>query len=198
MKTARKVLLLVLCAALLVSATVMGTIAYLMDSDNVKNTFTVGKVYIDMDETDVDNSTEGENDRDKANEYHLLPGQKYTKDPIVTVDPASEDAWVFVKVENNIAGIEAAKDKVADQIKANGWTELESGVYYKQVLKVDTDKSLEVFQTVTIDENVDNATLAKYEGKTVVVTAYAIQLAGFENNADGAWKAVSEAYTEQG
>ena len=33
MKTARKALMLILCAALLVSATVMGTLAYLTDDD---------------------------------------------------------------------------------------------------------------------------------------------------------------------
>ena len=37
MKTARKALMLILCAALLVSATVMGTLAYLTDDDAVTN-----------------------------------------------------------------------------------------------------------------------------------------------------------------
>ena len=83
MKTARKALMLILCAALLVSATVMGTLAYLTSKDTVTNTFSVGKVAITLDELDVDNSTEGENDRDKANAYHLLPGETYDKDPTV-------------------------------------------------------------------------------------------------------------------
>lgn len=193
MKTARKALMLILCAALLVSATVMGTLAYLTSQDTVTNTFSVGNVKIDMDETDVDDSTP-DKDRDTENKYRLLPGQKYTKDPIITVDPASEDAWVFIQVVNEIANIEADENKVADQIEANGWTELKAGVYYKQVLKTDTDKSLEVFETVTIGEGVDNTTLAAYEGKTVVVTAYAIQVAGFEEDVDGAWDAVYAEY----
>lgn len=193
MKTARKALMLILCAALLVSATVMGTLAYLTSQDTVTNTFSVGNVKIDMDETDVDDSTP-DKDRDTENEYRLLPGQEYTKDPIITVDPASEDAWVFIQVVNEIANIEAGENKVADQIEANGWTELKAGVYYKQVLKTDTDKSLEVFETVTIGEGVDNTTLAAYEGKTVVVTAYAIQVAGFEEDVEGAWDAVYAEY----
>lgn len=193
MKTARKVLMLILCVALLVSATVMGTLAYLTSQDTVTNTFSVGNVKIDMDETDVDDSTPNK-DRDTENAYRLLPGQEYTKDPIITVDPASEDAWVFIQVVNEIADIEADENKVADQIVANGWTELEAGVYYKKVLKTDTDKSLEVFETVTIGESVNNTTLAAYEGKTVVVTAYAIQVAGFETDVEGAWDAVYAEY----
>lgn len=193
MKTARKALMLILCAALLVSATVMGTLAYLTSQDAVTNTFSVGNVKIDMDETDVDDSTPNK-DRDTENAYRLLPGQEYTKDPIITVDPASEDAWVFIQVVNEIANIEADENKVADQIVANGWTELEAGVYYKKVLKTDTDKSLEVFETVTIGESVNNTTLAAYEGKTVVVTAYAIQVAGFETDVEGAWNAVYAEY----
>ena len=42
MKNAKKVLLLVLCAVLLVGASVAGTVAYLTATDSVENTFTVG------------------------------------------------------------------------------------------------------------------------------------------------------------
>ena len=53
MKTARKVLMIALCAVLLVSISVMGTMAYLTSQDTVTNTFTVGKVAINLDEADV-------------------------------------------------------------------------------------------------------------------------------------------------
>ena len=54
MKTAKKAMLLTVCALVLVAATVMGTLAYLTSTDEVKNTFTVGKVAITMDEAKVD------------------------------------------------------------------------------------------------------------------------------------------------
>ena len=44
MKSNRKALLLTLCALLLVVTSVFGTLAYLTDSEAVKNTFTVGKI----------------------------------------------------------------------------------------------------------------------------------------------------------
>ena len=53
MKTRTKVLLLTLCAALLVCATVLATMAFLTDTAEVKNTFTVGNVDITLDEAKV-------------------------------------------------------------------------------------------------------------------------------------------------
>lgn len=103
MKKIRKVLALTLCAIALVGASVMGTMAYLTDNDTVTNTFTVGNVDITLDEADVkpDGTKESEN-RVKDNEYHLLPGHTYIKDPTVTVVEGSEDAYVrmLVTVEN--------------------------------------------------------------------------------------------------
>ena len=54
MKKTSKALLLTICAVLLVAASVMGTMAYLTSADEVKNTFTVGKVAIKQDEAKVD------------------------------------------------------------------------------------------------------------------------------------------------
>lgn len=122
MKTVRKTLILAACAIMLVCATIAGTLAYLTAQVSVKNTFTVGNVAITMDETDVDNSTPGGNDRDTENEYKLLPGQTYTKDPIIHVSATSEDCYVFVKVTNNISSVEATgNNTIAKQLEANGW-----------------------------------------------------------------------------
>ena len=84
MKKAKKILTLVACAVLLVALSVGATIAYLTASDTVENTFTVGNIQMKMDETDVDNSTAGDNDRDKINEYpKIQPNDTLDKDPIV-------------------------------------------------------------------------------------------------------------------
>lgn len=50
MKTKSKALFLMLCAVLLVAASVLGTMAYLTSTDEVVNTFTVGSVAIKLDE----------------------------------------------------------------------------------------------------------------------------------------------------
>ena len=100
MKTKSKALLLTLCAVLLVAASVLGTMAYLTSTDTVTNTFTVGKVEIKLDETDVTNPT---GPRVQANSYKLMPGTTYTKDPTVTVLKGSEDSYVRMKVTFNNA-----------------------------------------------------------------------------------------------
>ena len=103
MKTKSKALLLTLCAVLLVAASVLGTMAYLTSSAEVKNTFTIGKVEIKLDETDVTNPT---GPRVTANSYKLMPGTTYTKDPTVTVKAGSEESYVRMKVTfNNAAAL---------------------------------------------------------------------------------------------
>ena len=99
MKTARKAILTVLCVCLVVLASVMGTLAYLTDDDAVTNTFTVGDVKINLDEAPVDeNGKATDADRVKENDYHLMPGQTYDKDPTVTVLKGSEETYVRMLV----------------------------------------------------------------------------------------------------
>lgn len=179
-----KAILMVVCAMLLVAASVMGTLAYLTSTpEAVVNTFTVGKVAITMDEKDVDNSTTGA-DRDTANSYKLMPGHEYEKDPTIHVDSTSEPCYLFVKVVNDIAAIEAKGDTtVAAQMTANGWEAVEDQtgvfVYTNQTGKpvaVAGGENKKVFDKFVIDDGVDNATLATYNNKTITINAYAIQV----------------------
>lgn len=187
-----KVLLLMLCTVALSMAAAFGTLAYLTDSEAVTNTFTVGQVHITLDELDVDNSTPGENDRDTANTYHLLPGQTYVKDPTIHVSADSEDCYLFVKVENGIANIETKTGKtVADQMEALNWVKVEDVDNLYVLAKGEgADKyaiskggNVEVFKTFTIDgDSVDNNLIAQYKDAKIIVTAYAVQKAGFETS----------------
>ena len=198
MKKTSKALLLMLCAVLLVAASVLGTMAYLTSSDEVVNTFTVGNVKITLDEQDVDNSTT-DADRDQANSYKLLPGHTYTKDPTIHVDASSEDCYLFVKVVNEIAAIEG-DPTVATQMAAKGWkvVDAEKGIYVYATgtdakTAVSANANIAVFDNFTIDGtkvvNVPTGgttpagklNIADYDGKTITVTAYAVQKDGFES-----------------
>lgn len=187
MKTRNKALLLSLCAVLLVAVSVLGTMAYLTSTTGtVKNTFTVGKVEITLDEAKVDvygEEVTGAN-RVTANTYKLIPGHEYTKDPTVHVQADSEDCWLFVKVENDISAIEAATT-IADQMTTNGWTLVpdETDVYaYKET--VSAGGNVPVFGSFTLK---DDADVASYGDAKINVTAYAVQADGFAT-AEGAWK----------
>ena len=105
MKKATKVLALLLCAALLVGASIMGTLAYLTSAKTVENTFTVGNVEIKLDEAKVDDDGKAitpEVRHAEGNAYHLLPNLSYDKDPTVWVREGSERAYIrmIVTVSN--------------------------------------------------------------------------------------------------
>ncbi len=192
MKAKTKALALAICAVLLVITTVFVTVAYLTSSDTVTNTFTVGKVAITLDETDVDlNGTKDGDTRVKANTYKLMPGHTYTKDPIVHIDANSEDCWVFVKVVNEIAAIEDNTKTVEAQMTENGWTAVDgaTNVYaYKEI--ANANDNINVFANFKINGSINGTTLATYENKTIVVTAYAVQADGFDTAA-AAWTAAN-------
>lgn len=193
-----KAILMVVCAMLLVAASVMGTLAYLTSQASVTNTFSVGKVAITMDEAKVDEygesvqNADGKVARVDKNTYKLVPGHTYTKDPIIHVATGSEDCYLFVKVVNAITAIEGATT-VANQMAAKGWICIDetNGIYYygststTGITKVQAGADVPVFDTFTVASTVDNDTLEDYAGETIVVTAYAIQADGFENNTPG-------------
>ena len=193
MKKLTKTLLLVLCAILLVAGSVLGTVAYLTSQDQVVNTFTVGNVQIYLDEIDYDKSETapevGVTGRDKANEYHLLPGHEYDKDPTVTVKANSEECFVRMimtinkqneldKIFDEINAIRAKNDQdpisIADVLvgsdtdkwvpyseKEVGNTRVYEFRYYQAVTAGSTNKALEpLFTDIVMPDEVTNAQLA--------------------------------------
>lgn len=205
MKTRSKVLSLVLAGTLVVSAGMFGTLAYLTDTAEVTNNFTVGKVDITLDEAEVKPDgtyVTNEKSRVTENEYKLMPGKTYIKDPVVHVADDSEDSYLFVKVENEITDIEGGTT-VAQQMEAKGWVKVngtENIYVYMQggtLAVVEAKENVDVFKEFTIRGTVDNETLSKYTGKTITVTAYAIQADGFEEqNAEQIWAAAGFDATE--
>lgn len=195
MRTKTKALVLALCAVLLVVTTVFVTMAFLTSEDSVQNTFTVGEVTISLDELDVDeddlltDNKEYTKDgitttRDKANEYKLIPGKTYPKDPTIHVGAKSEPCYLFVKVENGLVNAEAdGNTTIAEQMKSNGWTlvDRQTNIYvYKEVVTAETGANIVVFNSFTID---GETAVADYKDAKINVTAYAIQAEGFENTA---------------
>lgn len=207
-KTKTKALLMSLCAVLLVAASVLGTMAYLTDTQKVENTFTVGNVSIKLDEAKVDENGTQVVDKDgnpvarvTENEYKLLPGHTYTKDPIIHVDANSEDCYLFVKVDNQIAAIEAnGNTTVAAQMAAKGWKAVDgidkvyvyvgTAVGAASPMAVTARDNVTVFEQLVIAGTVNGDTLKTYGNKTITVTAYAVQKDGFEGKtADQIWSA---------
>lgn len=212
----KKTIALALVLVMVFGATLGGTFAYLTSTDTVTNTFTVGNVKITMDEAKVNPYGEpvdkngktasevGEDwtaaDRVKANEYKLLPGHTYTKDPTIYVDAKSEDAWLFVKVENGIAAIEDTTSTIVAQLTAQDWQPIAAGsnIYARTTVNKagDTVKVFESFKisgTANIagyatEKDATTGGIAENATNLIKITAYAIQADGFAT-AEAAWAA---------
>lgn len=201
MKTARKVLLVVLCAALLVGASVAGTLAYLSKTtEKITNTFTIGNIDLTLTET-WNTDTDGDNAND-AWQAKLIPGTDVAKNPKVTLSNTTEPCWVFVKVEeatvNGITFGTHDDDTAMIQYGINtaDWTPLDgvSGVYYHKVENPTTDNTWNVLTGkdgmtdgyVHISDDLTKSIIdAAGENPTITLsfTAYAIQ---YENIDDAA------------
>lgn len=204
-----KTALVVVCAILLVAASIMGTLAYLTDTTQaVKNTFSVGKVTITLDEAKINANGEPVDKNGKVvedvniaervtgNEYVMIPGHTYTKDPTIHVAEDSEKCYLFVTIDNGIASVE---NTIADQltrtgttetykwIKVDGYTNLycysyEDELGSKSPLKANPGSNARLFKTITIDEDATYAQLEALQdaGAKIVINAYAVQMDGFE------------------
>lgn len=168
-----------LSAALIVCATVAGTLAWLTDTtEPVVNTFTVGDINITL--------TESEN-----LDLKMVPGRPIEKDPKVTVKAGSEACWLFVKVEKS-----ANFDDFMTFEMADGWIALSgyAGVYYRNVDATNADTGFDVLKDkkVMVLETVTKTMLegAKTNAPTLTFTAYAVQKDGI-NDATTAWGKVT-------
>lgn len=205
----KKSIALVMMAVLLVAASVMGTLAYLTSKDTVTNTFTVGKVAITLDEAKVNeygDAVEGA-DRVKANNYKLLPGHIYNKDPMVTVLAGSEPSYIKMTVTFSKAsaldaifapngaelisifnGYDAAtwiykgntKDATTDTRTYEFW--------YNDTVGAPTgDVALDaLFDSITVPGEITQKQLDTIKDMTITVNAYAIQADG-STDATDAW-----------
>ncbi len=170
-----------LALVLVIGCVAGGTVAWLVaTTDTVTNTFTYGKINIDLTET-------------TGTSYKIIPGTNIAKDPKVTVAADSEACWLFVKVEETGTFV---ADKVTYAI-ANGWTqgdgtEIPSNVYYREVSAEDAKTGVNYYVlagnatypngviTVSADLTKENIPAAN---PTLKITAYAVQQ---ENIADAA------------
>lgn len=211
MKTKSKALLLTLCAVLLVTASMLGTMAYLTSTASVENTFTVGSVAIKLDEAkaNTDGSLVEGAERVKANSYKLLPGHTYTKDPMVTVLKGSEASYIKMTVtfsnakelDDIFAPNGADMTKIFNGYDPANWTYKGNTknatantrtyeFWYKKAVGAPTaDVALDaLFDSITVPGTITNEQLATIEGMTITVNAYAIQADGFAD-AKAAWAA---------
>ena len=220
----KRSLIMILCIVLALSASTLGTLAYLADDDFVVNTLTVGNVKIKVDEAavDADGKSISDAERTDENTYHLIPGMKYTKDPTLTVEKGSSKSYVRMLVTldhySEIKAIESlgreafALEKLVSEIDKNKWIlqgtktvdQIANTItfeyrYYEVVdaSAATSDKVLEpLFTSLNIPAQVTNDELQSIDNMKITVCGHAIQATGFDD-ADDAWTAFDQETQEE-
>lgn len=174
-----KIAALIAAIVLAIGCTAGGTVAWLVSKPAaITNVFTVGNINAELTEEA----------KTKTETFKIVPGVDITKDPVATVKAKSEDCYLFVKLtEKNWPAFTEADNttrKVEYKI-AQGWNELEDGVYYRVVTKSDTeDQSYPVLQddkvtvsnTLTKEEaNEMDLAIKKTGAPELTVAVYAVQ-----------------------
>ena len=181
----KKTLALILSLVLVIGIAAGATVAWFTDqTQEVKNTFTVGNIDITLEETD---SADADTNPD-INSYKMIPGWTITKDPVATVLKNSEDCYLFVKLVKS-----ANFDDFMEYDMADGWIPLDgvNGVYYREVAADTKDQPFHVIDndTVTVKGDVTKEDMDALEKAgpdaypTLNIIAYACQL--YSGNPDG-------------
>lgn len=203
----KKIVALCLCIALAVVAIGGATLAYFTDTTPaVKNTFTVGKVDIDLWENE--DGTTNSNKVSGRTDIKVAPGSDIKKNPTVSVTADSEDCWLFVQMD--ITNWPAANVTYA---LAEGWSILPatkggtaadftvgtSFVLYRTVSKADTTREFAILSddTITVSNQLVSGNFVQdanggMKQPSMVFTAFAIQKDNL-GNVNDAWDAVKDA-----
>ena len=157
----KKKIAIVGIVALLLTAAI-STFAYLTaKTGEVKNTFTVGAISIDLTETYEQGSK-------------IYPGAIITKIPVVTVKANSEPAYVYVSVDNQLGAAGVLDIDPVNWIKVGTDGATKSVYRYKEIVELNTsDTLLTVFTKVTIPGELTSVT--GLEEDFIILSAYAHQ-----------------------
>lgn len=148
--------------AVLALTTTITTFAYLTaQTDELKNTFTVGDLQITLTETYIQNSK-------------IYPGVVIPKTPVVTVKAASEPSYVYVSIDNNLEPAGVLNIDITKWIKVGTDNATKSIYRYFEVIPLSgTDLALPVFTTVSFSGELTN--VKGLADKDILVDAYAHQ-----------------------
>ena len=205
----KKVISLVLCAALLAVAVIGGTLAYFTDTTDTKeNTFTVGKVDIDIEETSPEKEgyQQGEATKNGYEYENILPNEKLSKLVVINVEEDSEDAWVYAKLTvkgyNELyaaltaAGLDATdfsalllNKNLGTGVVIDAWQDGDvfNIVYTNGVMKAEATWTL--FDGIQVPQEFTQEIVAGLGEVELDVTGYAIQASEIKTAAEG-WTAL--------
>lgn len=222
MKRYKKIILHVVAMILTAALSTTATIAYLKSqTDVVQNTFTVGKVKISLDEAKVNEYGQPVDENGNVvelkdaprvieNDYKLIPGRTYVKDPTIYVEEGSEECILFVLLcmPRSLERV-IYNECIAPQITANGWlatgypipdgavgsAEFGMVFVYNEGRPVSENTAISFFNSITIDESVTYDKLKGVDLDKLRITAFAFQNEGTDDMyVREVWNIILETY----
>ena len=198
----KKVTAIALAVCILAVAVIGATMAYFTDTDSKTNTFTFGKVDIDLTEKSIEDKEKGVKagtvGTDGGITYPgVLPGLVYSKIPTVTVKQDSLPAYVVITA--TVPTIYDWDGLFNDSIDTANFTKDkktvgENTVYYFYAnAAVTAGSSVKPFTEVKINPALTQNDVKNLPTFNVVVNAYGIQKEGF----DDAQEAFATAFADE-
>lgn len=185
--------ILVICLSAIILLVTVGTVAWLTKISSITNTFVVGDFNvpstspIDPEQSINIDGNIYEPSFNQNEEHKIMPGVSFDKDPYVGIGKGSEDAAVYVYVENNFS------NKVNFSINS-GWEAVlatdgstlgtyTSGLFkYTAGLQSSTDSDVwtttPLFSTLNVDDDASEIDFALEEGENsdIKVSAFLHQV----------------------
>ena len=147
MKNKRKIIITFIIILIILVA-VGGVFAYLQDTDHKTNIFTLGRVKIELTESNFV----------EANAQDVRPGDQIAKDPKIT-NIGRNSAYVYIKVINPIVNLSNGEGPLFSYTVNSGWTQLDeveqcgyraTTYYYNTALNPNASTPT-LFNTVTLN-----------------------------------------------
>lgn len=188
----KKKKIIIAAAVLLAVFLIGGVIAYFTDTDSATNTFTVGKVEIEVVETNWNALPDTDEDGIPDEAENMMPGESVTKDPKIHNKSTTNEAYVFAKIESpcttgttalelfdytNTPGVNSGWELMTNGTCTNGkitriYSYSTSGTMTALAANGNTPT---LFNSLTLNTNVTGDLPSE---TNVVITGYAIQKDG--------------------
>lgn len=220
----KKILALSVALGLFAVVLSAGTLAFFTDkTEAIVNTFTVGRVDIELTEPEKANWGLDANGKPKT---VMMPGGTYAKTPTITVQENSQDAWVFATLQlasvddfttavlNTYNPSEIANMSDAELIAllgeyiggfdARAWTiegfDLSTGTFtvmYNDILKA--GDAVTIFDSIKMPSYLKSKAFPEgsFANGTVTIKAYAIQAEGITKDNAYDYAVTEELFNQQ-
>lgn len=180
MRNSQKMMIAVLLIAVIALTSVSSSISLLSGTTNpVVNSFTfsseTGSISLTLDEALIENGESTSSRTASGNTYYIEAGKDISKDPTITMNSGSVEAYVFFYMDNNLS---------SDYFTINcsdSWIKIASDgtkslyIYESKVDATSGSKTLDaLFTKIEVSTTIPEEFISSFDSKTITLQAYAV------------------------